>query len=239
MTLHTPPLTRRAEQSGRTGGYLTIESRSRARRPPTPGGLARRRWTINATKFLLPAAAALLLASLALWPEFDRATDKARIFMRGFSGQVDGARVANARYNGMDQRGRPFTITASTATSGATFGAASGNDQERVDLTTPVGDMRLENNTWLMLRARRGVFMRKAEQLDLSDDVVLYRDDGTTMTTQSATVDIKAGAASGAETTHVEGPFGTLDATGFTTLDKGTAIQFWGPARATLNGVTQ
>ena len=230
-TPNTPPLTRRAGQAGRTGGYLAIESRSRARRVPTPGGLARRRWTINTTKFLLPAGALLLLASLALWPEFDNAKDNARVFMRGFNGQVDGARVANARYNGMDQRGRPFTITAATAT--------SGNEQERVDLTSPFGDMRLENNTWLMVRARRGVFMRKAEQLDLSGDVVLYRDDGTTMTTQSANVEIRAGAASGAETTHVEGPFGTIDSTGFTTLDKGTAIQFWGPATANLNGVTQ
>ena len=54
-----------------------------------------------------------------------------------------------------------------------------------------------------------------------------------------ATVEMKAGAASGASPTHVEGPFGTLDASGFTTVDKGAAIQFWGPVRVTLNGVSQ
>jgi lipopolysaccharide export system protein LptC len=81
--------------------------------------------------------------------------------------------------------------------------------------------------------------MRKEQQLDLSRDVVMYRDDGTTMTTATATVAMKDGAASSASPTHVEGPFGTLDAAGFITTDKGAAIQFWGPVQAELNGVSQ
>jgi len=66
--------------------------------------------------------------------------------------------------------------------------------------------------------------------------VTLYRDDGTTVTTDSASLDLKNGAAASSEPTHAEGPFGTLDAQGFTLTDKGTAIQFTGPARLVLNG---
>jgi len=80
------------------------------------------------------------------------------------------------------------------------------------------------------------VFLQHANQLDLSGAVTLYRDDGTTMTTASASVDLKNGAAASAEPTHAEGPFGTLDAQGFTLTDKGTAIQFAGPAHLVLNG---
>ena len=37
--------------------------------------------------------------------------------------------------------------------------------------------------------------------------------------------------------THVEGPFGTLDAQGFAMLDRAIAvIQFTGPGRMVLNG---
>ena len=228
--MNPPSLTAEPTPAGRTGGYLTIEGRSRPRRVPSRGGLLRRRWAIAATKILLPAAALLLLASVALWPELEGVSDRARVAMRGFGGTVEGARVANARYNGMDQRGRPFTITARTA---------SQRDPDRVDFTLPVGDMTLENGTWLNLKAKQGVFIRKAEQLDLSRDVVLYRDDGTTLTTASATLEIKAGVASSAEPTHAEGPFGVLDSAGFTTLDKGEAIQFWGPVRVELNAVTR
>ena len=89
-----------------------------------------------------------------------------------------------------------------------------------------------------MLQAKQGVFMQHINQLDLSHDVTLYRDDGTTLVTASAAIDLKNGAAAGAEPVHAEGPFGTLDAQGFTLLDKGANIQFTGPAHLVLNGAT-
>ena len=212
----------------RTGGYLAIEGRIR-RRPGTTG-LVRRRWAINTAKWLLPAGALLLLSSIALWPELERATDKARVAMRGMGAAIEGGRVKNARYNGIDERGRPYTVTAVTARQ---------DNPDRVRLEAPKADMSLENGTWMFVRAKQGVYTQQASQLDLSGDVVLYRDDGTTMTTETATLDVHGGAATGAEKTHVEGPFGTVDATGFTVLDKGAALQFWGPAHAVLNAVSQ
>ncbi len=197
---------------------------------PTRAGLLRRRIMITLSKFMLPAGALLLLSSIALWPELNRAGDTARLVMHGLSATIDGARLTNAHYNGVDERGRPYTVTASTATQ---------RGEDRIDLTVPNADMTMENGSWINVKSKQGVYMRKDEQLDLSKDVVLYRDDGITMTTDSATVAMKDGAASGSEVTHVEGPFGTLDATGFTTLDKGSAIQFWGPARLEMNGVSQ
>lgn len=214
----------------RTGGYLAIVSRRGARHMPTHGGLLRRRLMINASKFLLPAAAVLLLSSIALWPELSADSDRERFSFHGLSASMDGARLTDAHYNGVDERGRPYTVTAATATQ---------RDEDRVDLTVPNADVILENGTWLNVRSKQGVYMRKDQQLDLSHDVVLYRDDGTTMTTASASVAMKDGAASSARPTHVEGPFGTLDATGFTTVDKGAAIQFWGPVRVELNGVSK
>ncbi len=223
--LRTPP-----PEAGRTGGYLAVESRRSVRRAPSQAGLTRRRWLINGSKFLLPIGALLLLSSIALWPELDRAGDNARIILQGLRAVIDGSRVTNAHYNGVDERGRPYTVTATTATQ---------RDEEQVDLTMPNADMTLENGGWINVKSKQGVYMRKAQQLDLSQDVVMYRDDGTTMTTDTATVEIKAGAASSAAPTHVEGPFGIIDATGFTTTDKGAAMQFWGPAHVVLNGVSQ
>ena len=63
---------------GRTGGYLTVRGKNGPRRVPAPAALARRRWFINATKFVLPMASLLLLSTIALWPEFEHATEKAR-----------------------------------------------------------------------------------------------------------------------------------------------------------------
>ena len=132
-----------------------------------------------------------------------------------------GATLTDAHYHGVDEHGRPYTVTAATA---------HQDEPDRVDLTVPKGDITLENGTWLMVQSKQGVYMQTDHQLDLSHDVMLYRDDGTTMMTDSASIDLKAGAAARHDPTHVEGPFGTLDAQGFTLTDKGAAIQFAGPA---------
>jgi lipopolysaccharide export system protein LptC len=213
-------------QSGRDGAYLSA-AETRTRAVPRPRRLARRRIAVNLTKWLLPLLALALLTSIAVWPEFQNAAEHARMAVKGLSGQIEGGQLKDARYHGVDERGRPYTLTAATARQ---------VNANRVDLTTPKGDMVLENGTWIMLQAKQGIYARQASQLDLENDVVLYRDDGTTMTTASASIDMKNGAAAGSEPVHAEGPFGALDAQGFTVVDKGAVIQFSGPAHVVLNG---
>ncbi|MDB5402902.1 MAG: hypothetical protein JWQ55_4920 [Rhodopila sp.] len=221
------PLPSTGPEDRHTGGYLLGAAGPRDRVPPAPGRIARRRFLITLTKWLLPMVAAALLASVALWPEIQDATTKARLTMNHVSGEVEGGKLIDARYNGIDEKGRPYTITAATARQ---------LDPERVGLTTPKGDITLENGTWLMLTSKEGTFMQHLNQLDLVKDVTLYRDDGTTLHTESASIDLKAGAAAGSEHVHAEGPFGVLDAQGFTVMDKGSAIDFPGPAHLVLNG---
>ncbi len=215
-----------ASTDRRPGERLLSATTARVHRPLTPGGIARRRFLVTATKWLLPVFALALLSSIALWPELDRATDQARVAFRRLAGTVDGAHLRDARYHGVDEKNRPYTITAATAVE---------VDQDRINLTLPKGDVTLDNGTWLMVDAKQGVFIQRQNLLDLSGDVLLYRDDGTTLRTQSATIDLKVGAATSAVSVHAEGPFGVLDATGFTLTDKGAVVQFPGPARLVMN----
>jgi len=210
-----------------TGGYL-LGSGARDRVPPAPRRIARRRFLITLTKWVLPLTALTLLASIALWPEIQDAVMQSRLKVAHVTGDVDGGKLLSARYNGVDEKGRPYTITAATAWQVT---------PERVGLTLPKGDITLENGTWLMVTSKEGTFMQHINQLDLVKDVTSYRDDGTTMHTESASVDLKGGAAAGSEPVHAEGPFGVLDAQGFTVMDKGAAIDFPGPAHLVLNGV--
>jgi lipopolysaccharide export system protein LptC len=162
-----------------------------------------------------------------MWPEISRDTARARLaFQRGRIDAENG-QIVDPHYNGVDERGRPYTVTATTA---------QQVSPERINLVGPKGDIRLESGAWLMVQSRKGVFLQHTNQLDLSDDVVLYRDDGTRMETSAATIDTKAGAAASDQMVHVEGPFGTLDAQGFVMTDRGTAMQFAGPGRLVMNG---
>ena len=199
---------------------------ARRRKPPTARRIALRRWMIGLTKRLLPLLALCLLASIVLWPEFSRWADQARMRAGRLAAQMQSGVMTKAVYHGVDQRGRPYTVTANEAREVS---------PERVDLTRPKGDVTLESGRWLMVQSKQGTYMQHLGNLDLSGDVQLYRDDGTTMTTDSANVDLKAGAAAGSHMVHVEGPFGPLDAQGFTLTDRGSAIQFAGPGRLVLN----
>jgi lipopolysaccharide export system protein LptC len=225
----TEPLPVRPGPARRPGQYLVGAAATRIRVSLSPGGLARRRIAITLTKWLLPAGALLLLASIALWPQIDRARDSARIAFQRMAGEVGGAHMTDARYHGVDDRGRPYTVTAATA---------QQDGPDRINLTVPKADITLQDGTWLMLQSKLGVYLQRSSQLDLSQAVTLYRDDGTTLVTASASVDLKNGAAASADPTHAEGPFGILDSQGFTVTDKGTAIQFAGPAHLVLNGAS-
>ena len=177
------------------------------------------------TKRLLPLLALALLASIALWPELARQTEAARIALRHM-GRVAGGRLVDVRYQSVDEKGRPYTVTAAVAVQAG---------PQRVNLSAPKGDVTMQNGAWLLVQAMQGVYLQHIGQLDLSGDVTLYRDDGTTLHSATASVDLKNGAAASSTVVSAEGPFGTLDAMGFTLVDKGGMIQFAGPARLVLN----
>ena len=217
----TGPLQRQSQDRLTTGGTVT-------RKPaPTARRIARRRFMVGMTKWTLPLFALALLGSIAAWPEIVRVTDHSRVaFRRAMQLEVESGLMRNPRYHGLDQRGRPFTVTARTA---------NQTSPERIALVDPKGDLTTESGSWLMVQSRDGVFIQHQSLLDLSHDVTLYREDGTVLETDTAAMDLKAGAGTSDDLTHAEGPFGTLDAQGFTLTEKGAVIQFAGPAHAVLN----
>ncbi len=190
-----------------------------------PAEFGRRRIAVGLAKRLLPVVALALLSLVALWPEIGPSEHK-QFTTRVGGIEPQSGQLTDLRYNGVDDRDRPYTVTAS---------AAHQVSPERINLVDPKGDIRTESGSWLMVQARRGVYGQHSGQLDLSGDVTLYRDDGLTLQTDSATLDLKAGAGASADLVHAEGPFGSLDAQGFAATDHGAVLQFTGPGRLVLN----
>jgi lipopolysaccharide export system protein LptC len=202
----------------------------RPRPAPSARGIASRRWLVLIAKRVLPVAALALLTSVALWPGLNKDATTARIvFGRGMV-EPENGQLTQVRYNGVDEGGRPYTITADTARQVT---------PDRINLQAPIGDVTLGHDVWLHGKSREGVYMQQQGLLDLSGNVTLYRDDGITLQTDAATLDVKADAAASAAKVHAEGPFGTLDAQGFSMFEGGDIIQFHGPSRLVLNGSTR
>ena len=198
---------------------------ARPRSVPSTRRIAGRRRLVGLAKRLLPLMAVLLLGTVLLWPQIAHQIDMSRMAKNSLRAIQEG-RLVNLRYHGVDNRNRPYTVTAQEA---------QQVGPERINLVSPKADVLSENGSWTLVVSENGVYLQHANQLDLSGHVVIYRDNGVTLQTPSAAVDLKAGAAAGSQRTHAEGPFGTLDAQGFALVDKGAVVQFSGKSRLLLN----
>ncbi len=212
-----------------------IENLSRPRPTLDAEKLLRRRRQVALAKRLLPTLAVLLLASVALWPEINRTTDRARSTIEKLGViSTEAMHMTSPHYRGLDQSNEPYTVTAT----------ATGEPEAGLfDLTAPKADIfmastaagQARDENWLMVWSNQGIYRDKLGALDLSGEVTLYRGDGMIFTTNNAAVDIKQNAVLSAAQIHGEGPLGTLDGQGFAILDHGGLLQIAGPAKLVLN----
>jgi lipopolysaccharide export system protein LptC len=198
-----------------------------APKPAAPRRMARRGRFVRVVKYGLPLLALALLSSIALWPEISRTIERGRVTWHRLTAiDPNSGTMKKPRYRGYDGQNQPYTVVADSA---------DRVGPERFNLHQPRGDLTLHNGTWLQVRSKKGAYFQHTGLLDLFQDVMLYRQDGTILNTASATVDMHGGAVTSDDATHAEGPFGQLDAEGFTLLDKGNIVQFHGPAKLVLN----
>jgi lipopolysaccharide export system protein LptC len=195
-------------------------------KPPTRA-LVRRGTAVRIAKYALPVVALALLSSIALWPEISRTIEHGRVTWHRLS-MIDtsGGLMRLPRYRGFDDQNQPYMVSAE---------AAVQVGPDRYNLRAPRGDVTTRSGTWLQVQSKTGVYAQHENQLDLQGNVTLYKQDGTILITPAATMDMKQGVATSSAYTHAEGPFGTLDAEGFTLVDKGGIVQFHGPAKLVLN----
>jgi lipopolysaccharide export system protein LptC len=105
-----------------------------------------------------------------------------------------------------------------------------------IDLAKPRADILLTNGAWMLLESHDGEYNRPANLLDLKGDVTLWHDNGTTMKTEAAHIDVRAGEAESKLPTAAQGPFGTINSEGFRLRDRGQVMFFTGKSHAVLEG---
>jgi lipopolysaccharide export system protein LptC len=179
-------------------------------------------------KLLLPSVAVAVLGVVLAWPQIQAQTDR---FTLGFSSldprTASPSTLVNPRYHGVDERDQPYTLIAATA-------EEMPDDPDRVDLEQPQGDILLSGGRWIAVRGNAGLYSRIERTLDLSGDVMLYRDDGFEFHTQEAHIDLHANSAYGTDPVRGRGPDGSVVSEGFELVDGGRVVMFTGTARLML-----
>ena len=190
--------------------------------------MIRRSRIIAALKYGLPSIAVVMLFAVVIWPQLQPRVDRFRMGLAALQeGRGDEPTAVNARYEGVDRKGRPFLITADEVVN-------LRADSDKVELHAPHADLTLNKGGWLSLTAARGIYNKKAEILDLSEDVTLFQDGGHQFATSMATIDLINGNASGTEPVEGHGPFGDMQAEGFRVIDEGLTVFLDGRARMTI-----
>jgi lipopolysaccharide export system protein LptC len=211
---------------------------SRARSAPSAGALARRRGLVRVAKLGLPLLAAGLFGLILFWPDID-GRDGRLSFRRGDTPVPEALQVLAPRYQGLDEMGRPYTVTARNGRVARPPADANGAERpaagnEIVLLEQPKADIVLTDGGWLYMQSLQGRYDRAARTLDLDGEVTVFHDNGLTFRTRRAAVEIDAGAARGDQATSAQGPFGTIHSEGFEMTERGAVVVFTGRARAVL-----
>ena len=110
--------------------------------------------------------------------------------------------VDDVKFDGKDDKGRPYSITADSA-------SHPDGDDRHIALRKPMADITMSSGAYVALTANDGVLDRDANVVTLSGDVTLFHDNGLSFQTDSATIDLRAKTAEGSD--PVEGQNGDGD----------------------------
>jgi lipopolysaccharide export system protein LptC len=185
-----------------------------------------RRYTrfVSVMKYLLPILAAGLVVMLGLWSQIRIDEGRFRIGMTEVAPvEVDKLTMSNPRFEGIDDRNRPFTVTADEA-------SQIKDNADAVELTRPQADMTMADGTWVALNADKGHYRRAEQLLSLEGSVSLFQDRGYELHTDRVVIDFKTGTAVSEMPVFGQGPVGELSGDGLKLSDKGAVIELTGDA---------
>ena len=114
-----------------------------------------------------------------------------------------------------------------------------GQGDDTIDLVQPKADITLEDGTWALVQSVHGTYRRIPQLLELDGGVILNHDAGYEVRTESATINLRDQTAQGDRPVAGQGPFGTIEGTGFQADDAAKVLVVTGPATLVLQGLEQ
>ncbi|MCK5166912.1 MAG: LPS export ABC transporter periplasmic protein LptC [Rhodospirillaceae bacterium] len=183
---------------------------------------------VKMMKIALPLIAILLIALIIAWPYFGDNQDGFKIEFSSLKvAPGEHAGVDNARYFGVDDLNRPYTISADLA-------RFLDGPKGPISLEVPKADITMNDDTWLVMTSTQGKYDQQKKLLSLSGKVNLFHDMGYEMITDEIDINLAKNDAIGTKPVKGHGPFGELDASGVRIDKNNNTIFFIGKSRLLL-----
>jgi lipopolysaccharide export system protein LptC len=186
----------------------------------------RRGASVRILKVALPMVVFVTLGYVGYWWLESRGTIVDPTLMQSVPPDEAGkseVTVRDVKYDGKDDKGRPFSVTADSA-------SHIDGDDRHISLRKPLADITMSSGAYVALTANDGVLDRDADIITLNGDVTLFHDNGLSFQTNSATINLKDKTAEGSDVVEGQNGDGELVSQGFRVLDDGDTIHFTGKA---------
>lgn len=181
---------------------------------------------VGLMRYLLPGVALVMVIAVVAWPDFYKHGENI-IALPGPIGPNGDLTMERPRYIGKDERGRPFVVTAATATQDT-------HDKRQISLKTLQADLTLSDGTWVTVSAETGLYNQERKSLDLTGNINVFSDKGYEFHGQAARIDLTSGIVTSTDPVNGQGPFGLLNANGMKIFNKEERLVFTDGVRMTL-----
>lgn len=181
---------------------------------------------VKSLRFILPVIALVMTVIVLTWDEGRRMEPPKKEELLPASENIQNE-LLKPVFNSVDDKNQPYSVTADRATQ-------SREDPDLVELAKPVANLAMNSGEKIDANAISGLYQQKAQKLNLEGDVHLIHSNGYTLTTQELRVDLATHKAYSGKDVRVEGPGGTIDATGLEGDSTTGALIFTGPAKVIL-----
>ena len=181
-------------------------------------------------KLVLPALALAIIALIISWPQLSADHTKFRLgdkIKNVFAATTDGLSMDQPRYVGVDDKNRPYEVTAFRASQQSTA-------DDRLDLVNPQADLAVTDSEWLALSAATGLYDKSLNMIDLAGGVTVFHDRGYTVTSDTVRLLLDEGMATSDDPVSAHGQSGIATGEGFRLYDRGERIIFTGKSKVVL-----
>tara|TARA_R110002072_G_scaffold10287_6_gene48009 strand:- start:394 stop:1077 length:684 start_codon:yes stop_codon:yes gene_type:complete len=185
---------------------------------------------VRIMRFALPLAAIVLVVVLVLGQKtqesiiepIDEATTPELS-----KESIERNELLNPKFESMDKKNQPYKITADRAIQGK-------KNKDLIMLDRPIGTMTLDDGMSITVHSDTGAYRQDTERFFLQGGVFLEQNQGYTMQTDEAHIDLRQNYVWSEKQVTGQGPDITIDASGVRANGQTGEIVFTGPAKLVL-----
>ena len=182
---------------------------------------------IRTMKMALPLVAVILTVIVFVWSTNEEELVPAQTDAKA-TRTIGKNELLSPHFNSIDNKDQPYTIKAKRAIQGEA-------NENLIILEEPIGDILLENGTWIAIEADQGAYRQDNQRLLLKGNVNLYHDQGYQLTTEQLHIDMENNTLWSKQPVSGHGPAGTIEATGMRGDNNTGVINFEGRAKLTIH----